>query len=128
MLSAGMSYIEIFKLEKEIIAMPAYQDMIDSIIFGLDRGESIFDEMQNHTHIIPPDVLVLLKVGEETATLWDSLHNIGEMYEEELRNMINNIGKIIEPVLIVFVWGVIAMIALSVFGLIASILDALPSV
>jgi len=57
--------------------------------------------MQYHDNLIPADVLVLLKVGEETATLKDSLHNIGEMYEEDLRHMINNIGKVIEPILIV---------------------------
>ncbi len=40
--------------------------------------------MEDYTDIIPRDVLVLLKVGEETATLQDSLDNIVTMYSEDL--------------------------------------------
>jgi type IV pilus assembly protein PilC len=59
--------------------------------------------MKDYDDLIPSDVLVLLKVGEETATLKESLDNIVEMYEEELNNLINNVSKVIEPVLIVVV-------------------------
>jgi type IV pilus assembly protein PilC len=122
-----LSYVEIFALQKEIMRLPQYQDMIDDVMEWLQRGESIFEHMQYHTEIIPQDVLVLLKVWEETATLKESLLNINEMYEEELQNTINNVSKLIEPILIVFVWGIIAMIALSVFGVIGNVLDALPA-
>lgn len=127
MLDAGLSYVDLFRLQKDILRLPQYQDLIQDVSEGLQRGESIFDKMQYHTEIIPQDVLVLLKVWEETATLKESLQNIIEMYEEELQNTINNVSKLIEPLLIVFVWGIIAMIALSVFGIIGNVLDSLPS-
>jgi type II secretory pathway component PulF len=49
------------------------------------------------------------------------------MYEEELNNLINNVSKVIEPVLIVVVGWIIALIALSVFGIIGTVLDTLPA-
>ena len=83
--------------------------------------------MSQYPHIIPADVLVLLKVGEETATLKESLQNIIEMYSEDLESKIGTISKVIEPVMIIFVGGVIGLVALSVFGIIGNVLDALPT-
>lgn len=103
MLEAGLTYREVFVLQKDIMSQPHYQEMIDEVLAGLDKGESIFERMKDYDDLIPSDVLVLLKVGEETATLKESLDNIVEMYEEELNNLINNVSKVIEPVLIVVV-------------------------
>lgn len=83
--------------------------------------------MEDYTDIIPRDVLVLLKVGEETATLKESLDNIVTMYTEDLEIQIRSMSKVIEPVMIVLVGGVIGMVAMSVFGIIGSVMDALPS-
>lgn len=72
--------------------------------------------------IIPVNASLLVKVGEDTAKLPEALGNIIEVYEEDLNNMLNNLSKIIEPILIVFVGGVVVLIAFSVFGIITTIL------
>lgn len=72
--------------------------------------------------IIPANASLLVKVGEDTAKLPEALGNIIEVYEEDLNNMLNNLSKIIEPVLIVFVGGIVVLIAFSVFGIITTIL------
>jgi hypothetical protein len=32
-----MNYIQIFQLLKEILGIPAYQEMLDDVIFGLNK-------------------------------------------------------------------------------------------
>jgi type IV pilus assembly protein PilC len=128
MVGAGLNYVETFRLMREIMEAPLYKEMSTHVLHGLEQGESIFSRMEDFTDILPRDVLVLLKVGEETATLKESLDNVVDMYSEELELKIRSISKVIEPIMIIFVGGIVGMIAISVFGIIGSVLDALPSI
>ena len=47
------------------------------------------------------------------------------MYEEDLNNNLQNLSKVIEPLLIVIVGGVITVIALSVFDIIGTLMNSL---
>jgi type II secretory pathway component PulF len=44
------------------------------------------------------------------------------MYEEELDTVLTSTSKLIEPLMIIFIWFVVVAIALSVFGVIGNIL------
>ena len=72
--------------------------------------------------IIPLNISVLIKVGEDIANVPDALGNVIDIYEEDLNNLLGNLSKLIEPLLIVFVGGIVVLIALSVFGIITTIL------
>ena len=67
-----------------VLDIPAYKEMIENIISGLQLGKTIFDTIQYESHLIYPNVAVMIKVGEETANLEDALSNIISMYQEEL--------------------------------------------
>jgi type II secretory pathway component PulF len=43
----------------------------------------------------------MIKVGEETANLSNSLDNVLNMYEEDLNVLISRSSKIIEPIMLV---------------------------
>jgi type II secretory pathway component PulF len=45
------------------------------------------------------------------------------MYEEDLNTLIARSSKIIEPVMLVFIWWIIVVIALGIFGLIFQIME-----
>ena len=121
---SGMNYIDIFVYLKQIMDMPMYQEAIDAILTGIKKWETIYTNMRFYTNIIPADVMVLIKVWEQTANLWQTLDNVVTNYHDELEKGMNNLSKFIEPIVIVFMWWVILMIALSVFGVIGAILDA----
>ncbi len=123
MMSAGMNYIQTFGLLRDILGIPAYQDMIERVITGLNKWETIYATLQYETDLIPSDVSVMIKVGEETANLSNSLENVLKMYEEDLNTLIMRSSKIIEPVMLVFVWWIVVVIALWVFWLILQIME-----
>jgi type IV pilus assembly protein PilC len=45
----------------------------------------------------------MIKVGEESANLPNSVDNVLTMYEGELSTLINRLAKVIEPVMLVFI-------------------------
>ncbi len=124
---SGMNYLEIFMYLREIMDMPMYKTMINTVIAGIKKWETIYSNIRYFTNIIPADVMVLIKVWEQTASLGGALDNVINIYSDELQKGISNISKFIEPVMIIFAWWIIMAIATSVFWVIWSILEAAQS-
>ena len=123
MMAAGMNYIQTFQLLRDILWIPAYTNMIERVLAGLGKWETIYNTLQYETDLIPSDVSVMIKVGEETANLTNSLDNVLKMYEDDLNNLISTSSKIIEPVMLIFVGWIVVVIALGIFGLILQIMQ-----
>jgi len=120
---AGMSYMTTFMLLKDIMNIGVYQELLEDMISQVRRGERMYEVFTRYPHIIPANAALLVRVGEDTAKLPETLGNIIEIYEEDLNNILGNLSKIIEPILIVFVGGIVVLIAFSVFGIITTILS-----
>lgn len=116
---------KVFLHLKWVISDPYYKDMCDEILENINRWESFVSVLKKYTYIIPSDVVVLLKVWEETATLQQASENAISLYEEEFNKIVDNLSKVIEPILIVFIWGIVGFVAISIFSVITSVLDSL---
>jgi type IV pilus assembly protein PilC len=80
-----------------------YKDAIQDVIDGIQIGKPIAATLMMHSDFIPMDVIMLLRVGEETASFDRALDNAIRMYEDEFQKSIDGLSKLMEPVLIVFV-------------------------
>lgn len=116
---------KVFLHLKWVIDNPYYKDMCNEILEHINRWESFVDVLKNYTYIIPSDVVVLLKVWEETANLQESASNAISLYEEEFNKIIDNLSKVIEPILIVVIWGIVWFVAISIFSVLTSVLNSL---
>lgn len=103
---------------------PYYKDMCDEIIENLNQWQSFVPVLKKYDKIIPSDIVVLLKVWEESATLQDASSNAISLYEEEFDKIIDNLSKVIEPILIIFVWLIVGFIAIAIFSVITSVLNS----
>lgn len=123
LMEAGMNFLEVFIFLRDIMGNLSYKTMIDDIITGINKGETIWSVFENYTDLMSRDVVALLKVGEETASFESALSNAIAMYADEFDKMLEWLSKVIEPILVVFIWWIIAMVAMSVFWVIGSLLD-----
>ncbi|MEI8090969.1 MAG: type II secretion system F family protein [bacterium] len=62
LLSSGLSYIQTFQLLRDILGIPAYQSMIQRVLEGLNKGDSIYNSLKDEVDLIPSDVSVMIKV------------------------------------------------------------------
>lgn len=124
MIGSGMDYVDTFRLLRDILDIPLYQSMIERVLSDISVGKSLYEPISEHTDIIPSSVSVLIKVWEETANLENAMQNVIDIYQEELDNSIKNFSKAIEPFILIFVWGIVLLIALGVFSLIFAVMDS----
>ena len=124
MIWSGMDYVDTFRLLRDILRIPLYQSMIEHVLSDISMWKSLYEPISQHTDIIPSSVSTLMKVWEETANLENAMQNIIDIYQEELDNSIKNFSKAIEPIILIFVWGIVLLIALGVFSLIFAVMDS----
>jgi type IV pilus assembly protein PilC len=67
----------------------------------------------------------MVDVGEETGELDVMLYKVADYYDEEVRNLTDGMMKLIEPVMIVFLGGVVLFIVASLFLPLISIIGGL---
>ena len=87
---------------------------IEQMRYGIERGQSITQCAAN-TGIFTPMVLEMIAVGEETGELVDLLNEIADMYNRETDYSVKGLSAAIEPILVVFIGGLVLVLALGVY-------------
>ena len=81
---------------------------------GVERGESLL-RTATATQMFSPLVLQMISVGEETGTVDELLSEVADFYDAEVEYDIKQMSEAIEPILIVFIAGLVLILALGVF-------------
>lgn len=77
---------------------------------GMKMAESLEDDP------LFPDLLIsMLRVGEETAQIGETIIKVADFYDEEVDIAIGSIQKMIEPMILVVMAVVIGFIAVGIF-------------
>ena len=81
---------------------------------GLERGDSL-TVTARRSELFTPLVLQMLAVGEETGNIDDMMDEVADFYDSEVQRDVENIGALIEPLLIIAIGGMVLILALGVF-------------
>ena len=66
--------------------------------------------------IFPILVCQMMRIGEETGHLDQMLERVAIWYDQELDEQVKAITSLMEPFMIIFVGGIVALIAMAIFG------------
>jgi len=87
---------------------------IESIKDRVMRGESLASSAAS-TGVFTPMAVQMIAIGEETGMLDDLLDEVGEMYNNDVQYALKTLSQQIEPILVVFMGGLVLVLALGVF-------------
>jgi type IV pilus assembly protein PilC len=120
--AAGVPMLQAIKLTGEtsgnIVLEQAMQDVYDSV----KRGGSLAGPIEANA-IFPSMVGHMVAVGEETGQLEHMLSKIADFYETEVDAKVKALTSLIEPLMIVFVGGVVGFIVIAMYLPIFSLYD-----
>lgn len=100
------------------------QDVVGNLVVrrGLERVEQLIGEGQNvtaafhSTGFFPPLVIRMLRVGESTGALDEALLNVSYFYNRDVKESVEKVQQLIEPMLTVVLGCLLGWIMLSVLG------------
>lgn len=113
-LSAGLPVTQALTVVSRAVDNRYVGSKVLKILESVERGETLTNAAHD-SDLFPPLVLQMLSVGEETGAVDGMLLQVAEFYEGEVDYDLKRISESIEPILIVFVGGVVLVLALAVY-------------
>jgi type IV pilus assembly protein PilC len=81
---------------------------------SISEGETIAEPLRQ-SGVFPPMVVQMIAIGEETGALDEMLNKIADFYEDEVDSSVEALTSIIEPVMIVFMGGVVGAMVIAMY-------------
>lgn len=114
LLSSGISAIQAIEMSASTVGNPTYQQSLINIVEELKKGSNLSSAFRSRPNLYPSFFASLISIGERTGSLEKSLDTVNSFYEEETDRLLKNIVSLLEPMLILVMGVVVALVALSV--------------
>lgn len=111
---SGLSITKSLGLVETVIENEVMTRDIRKIRAQIEKGQSIAKAMQE-TSCFAPILIEATAVGEKTGSLDTMLEGLGQHYDSDIQHMTKNLTTLLEPMLLFFIFGVVALFALSIF-------------
>jgi type IV pilus assembly protein PilC len=112
--AAGVPLLQSIKVTGQTSGNVVIEHAMDDVYDSVKRGGSIAKPISEHA-IFPPMVSHMVGVGEETGQLEHMLTKIADFYEAEVDAKVKALTSLIEPLMIMFVGGVVGFIVISMY-------------
>ncbi len=113
MLGAGVAVLDSLEVTARALGNKIYEEALMDAIEEVKNGATLSSVIERNP-LFPPIVPQMLAVGEETGQTDKILVKVADFYEEEVDTAIEGLSSIIEPAMIVFMGGMVGLIAASV--------------
>ncbi|HPG50878.1 MAG TPA: type II secretion system F family protein, partial [Spirochaetota bacterium] len=113
LLSNKVDLIKSFEIVKKIVGNVIIEEKIEEAAKKIREGASVSNSLSK-SEFLPKLVLGMISAGEASDNLDTMLANIGNVYETELDLTVTSLTSLIEPIIIIVMGLVIALIVMSV--------------
>ncbi|MCA9448365.1 MAG: type II secretion system F family protein, partial [Candidatus Omnitrophica bacterium] len=114
LLEAGVPILQTLSIVKDTSGNEVVARAVLEVHNSIKEGETISDPLKKYA-IFPPLVTHMVAVGEETGSIDTMLVKVAEFYEREVDDAVDGLSKLIEPLLIVVLGGIIGFIVIALY-------------
>jgi type IV pilus assembly protein PilC len=109
LLSGGTPMVPAIEIASQSVTNQLVSTKISGIVQNVREGEPLWRSLDN-TGVISDLAVEMIKVGESTGALTEMLANVSEFYDEEIEARLSRLVAAIEPIILVFMGVVIAVL------------------
>jgi type II secretory pathway component PulF len=113
LLDAGLDVGSSLDLSADVVMMTPIRNAIRACRPLILSGREISPALEASRQF-DHDVIAIVESGEETGKLPESLSHLADEYEEQVSLMVKNLGQLVQPLIVIFLGGVVLFIILAV--------------
>jgi len=114
LLNGGIPLMEGLAITAETAGNASIRNALVEVRSDVSEGKNLVEPL-NRLEIFPTMVTQIVGVGEETGELDQMLEKLADYYEQEADDAIANLLTLIEPIMIVFLGGIVGGIVVSMY-------------
>lgn len=126
-LRSGLPMLEALDVSQRVVGNRVMRRVLDGVRSDVARGEPVSYSLQDHPVTFPPIFTAMVRAGEEAGNVEEMVENAQDYFQNEVDQTVDSLTSMLEPVMIVFLGGLIAVIMVSLFMPLWSAMDALGS-
>lgn len=123
LLSSGVPLIEAIEAAAKTVGNIVIETTLQKAKESVSAGKG-FAAPLSKLKILPSMVSQMAEIGEQTGALDAMLAKVADFYEDEVENAIKSMTVLIEPLLLVFIGAIIAVILIAMYLPIFGMADA----
>ena len=113
LITAGIHILEGLNILRDSVGNVLFRDAITDISKKVEKGFPLGDTFAQYD-VFPPIVSQMMKVGEETGKLDDTLGKLSHYFETESEHLVKGLTTAIEPIIMVVLGVGVGFIVISV--------------
>ncbi len=112
LLTGGVPMLNAMDIVKNVVNNHQISVAIEDARDNISEGENIAGPLKRSGQF-PPIVIHMVNIGEKTGELENMLEQVSDSYDFQVKNAVSGLTSILEPLLIIVMGGVIAVIVFS---------------
>jgi type IV pilus assembly protein PilC len=114
LLQSRVSLVDALMVTQRINTARTIREEIGLLIKYVKQGRTMAEPLVESS-IFPPMVAQMIAVGEETSELDAMLLKVADYYEKELDDKVETLSTVIEPIIIILLGMLVAIILISMY-------------
>ena len=114
LITSGIPIIQAIESSAEITGNKFIEKKMENVLDNIKKGSPMSFELKK-LKIFPPMMISMIKIGEESGAIDTMLSKTSEIFEEELEEAIKKMTSLMEPVIIILIGGIVAVVLLSIY-------------
>jgi type IV pilus assembly protein PilC len=119
---SGVPILQSIKLVGKTSGNIEVENAMDAVYASVKSGGTLAHPVEE-SDVFPPMVGHMISVGEETGQLEQMLTKVADFYEAEVDTKVKALTSLLEPIMIIFVGGMVGFIVISMYLPLFSLYD-----
>lgn len=113
--ASGIPVLDSIRATQDIVGNEVVRKALESVEHSVRDGQNVAGAFEQ-VGLFPPLVVRMLRIGENTGGLDKALGNVSYFYNRDVKESVEKAQALIEPMLTLFMGGLLGWIMLSVIG------------
>lgn len=113
LINSSVPILQAIEVTSKVVGNRVVEQVLQQAQKDVEQGESLAKPMVDHW-FFPPLIIQMIQVGESSGELDEMLKKVSEIYDQEVQEASDKLQALIEPVMIIFLSGVVGVIVLSI--------------
>lgn len=113
LLNSSVPILQSLEITENVIANRVVKEVLQESRESLQEGESMTKPM-DRSWVFPDLITQMISVGEATGSVDEMLRRVADFYDQEIEEASEKLQALIEPIMIIFLAGVVGSIVLAI--------------